>query len=326
MKKICSTILLLVLLLSLCSFSTGCDKENLDYFRTEQFTRETLYSAVKEYGEWNIYSKSFCLRADQAKAAYDNSTVKPLLTSNTYDSAPEDISLLALWKIMYEDIFSNNNSYTVESLFETVSKKCVWSSSDVSCVYFIGSAGECMAENDSIVNLCKNNGNRIFATFQNENFELYIRDIVELFTETGTFDNNSSIACHKYSGCYPLAFESSYWYNSSWRIEGQKYGFKNSSAYQSLVNCIKSKLRDPDSYQSDGEIEFYSSSSATVSNGYFDGVVYARVPFRAKNGFGGYVNDVAWFRYKWNNHDFIWYGFSAPSNINSRSFYSAYVD
>lgn len=333
MKKICSTILLLLLLLSFSFSLAGCAR--LDFFKTEQFTEETFYSAIRKYGKKEKRDSSsndyyYFLTDEQAKAAYDNSTVKALLTTKTLASKPKDIGLGTLFDIMYEDIFSNNNSYTVESLFETVSKKCVSSSSnDVSCVYLSGSVIKYMAKNDSIVNLCKNNGNKIFAAFHNDNFELYIGDIVDLFVATGTFDNNASIACYynKNGGYYPLAFESVCWYNSGWQPNKDgKYGFKNSSAYQSLVNRIKSKLRDPDSYQSDGSIEFYSSSSATASDGYFDGVVYARVPFRAKNGFGGYVNDVAWFMYKWNIHYFEWYGFSAPSNINSSSFKTALVN
>ena len=333
MKKICSTILLLLLLLSFSFSLAGCAR--LDFFKTEQFTEETFYSAIRKYGKKekrNSSSKDYYyyfLTDEQAKAAYDNSTVKALLTSKTYASIPKDIKLWAIFDIMYEDIFSNNNSYTVESLFETVSKKCLISSSDLSYIRFYGSAIKYMAKNDSIVNLCKNNGNKIFAAFQNDNFELYIEDIIDLFVETDTFDNNASIACYrnKYSGYYPLAFESVYWYNSDWRLNMEgKSGFKNSSAYQSLVNRIKSKLKDPDSYQADGGIEFYSSSLASASDGYFDGVVYARVPFRAKNSFGGYVNDVAWFMYRWNIHDFEWYGFSAPSNINSDSFRTVYVN
>lgn len=333
MKKICSTILLLLLLLSFSFSLAGCAR--LDFFKTEQFTEETFYSAIRKYGKKEKRDSSsndyyYFLTDEQAKAAYDNSTVKALLTSKTRDTIPKDIKLWALFDIMYEDIFSNNNSYTVESLFETVRKKCVSSSSfGASWVSLSGSAIKYMAKNDSIVNLCKNNGNKIFAAFQNDNFELYIRDIVDLFVETDTFDNNASIACYgdKYSGFYPLAFESVYWYNSDWRLNMEgKSGFKNSSAYQSLVNRIKSKLKDPDSYQADGKIDFYSSSLASASDGYFDGVVYARVPFRAKNGFGGYVNDVAWFMYKWNIHYFEWYGFSAPSNINSSSFKTALVN
>lgn len=331
MKKICSTFLLLLLLLSFSFSLAACAR--LDFFKTEQFTEETFYSAIRKYGKKEKKNSSsndyyYFLTDEQAKAAYDNSTVKALLTSKTYASIPKDISLWALLDIMYEDIFSNNNSYTVESLFETVSKKCVISSSDVSYVEFFGSVRKHMAKNDSIVNLCKNNGNKIFAAFQNENFKLYIGDIIDLFVETDTFDNNASIACYEnYGGYYPLAFKYVYWYNSGWQPnKNGKSGFKNSSAYQSLVNRIKSELRDPDSYQADGGIEFYSSSLASASDGYFDGVVYARVPFRAKNGFGGYVNDVAWFMYKWNIHDFKWYGFSAPSNINSDSFKTAYVN
>lgn len=330
MKKICSTILLLLLLLSFSFSLAGCAR--LDFFKTEQFTEETFYSAIRKYGKKEKKNSSsndyyYFLTDEQAKAAYDNSTVKALLTSKTYASIPEDIRLWALFDIMYEDIFSNNNSYTIESLLETVSKKCVSSSSDVSHFQSFGSFKKNVAKNDSIVNLCKNNGNKIFAAFQN-NFGLDIGDIIDLFVETDTFDNNASIACYEnYSGYYPLAFESVYWYNSDWQPNKDgKYGFKNSSAYQSLVKRIKSELRDPDSYQSDGSIEFYSSSSALVSDGYFYGAVYARVPFRAKNGFGGYANDVAWFMYEWNIHDFEWYGFSAPSYINSSSFKTAYVN
>lgn len=137
------------------------------------------------------------------------------MTSDTYDSAPEDINLVGLWKIMYEDIFSNEHSYTIKSLFETVKEKCVWQLS-TGTYALITLAEEYMAKNNSITNLCENNGYEIFTAFENEGFELYKSDLVDLFIKTNTFKNkNANIACYSSSGSgyYPLAFDANYWYS-----------------------------------------------------------------------------------------------------------------
>lgn len=334
MKKIYSTVLLLLLILSLSFLSISCnndknnDKEKINFFKTEQFTKETFFSAVKKYGKKSDFSGSYFyfLTDNQEIAAYENSSVKALMTSNNYDSAPEDIHLVGLWEIMYEDIFSNEHSYTIKSLFETVKEKCVQKLS-TGTHSLIGSAEKYMAKNNSVVNLCKNNGYKIFAAFENENFELYKGDLVDLFIETNTFDNkNANIACHSSIGYYPLAFDAFYCYSPNWKSEGSGYGFANSSAYKDLLRCIKTHLKDPDSYQSNGAIQFYSTAGIPVKDGYYTGTVYAFVPFRAKNGFGGYVTDTVWLTYNWNFHSFSWYSSYAPSNINSYPFETEYVN
>lgn len=185
-----------------------------------------------------------------------------------------------------------------------------------------------MAKNNSITNLCENNGYEIFTAFENEGFELYKSDLVDLFIKTNTFKNkNANIACYSSSGSgyYPLAFDANYWYSQNWSWEGAGYSFKNSSAYNGLLSCIKYRLKDPDSYQSNGAIEFYSTKENSVKNGYFIGTIYAFVPFRAKNGFGGYVTDSVWLTYNWNFHSFSWYSSYAPSDINSFSFNTEYI-
>lgn len=107
MKKIYSTALLLLLLLSFSFLSISCDKEKINFFKTEPFTKETFFSAVKKYGEIGS-SGSYHLTNSQEIAAYENNSVKALMTSDTYDSAPEDINLVGLWKIMYEIYLATN--------------------------------------------------------------------------------------------------------------------------------------------------------------------------------------------------------------------------
>lgn len=317
MKKRCSLILVALLAVTFCFFATSCgDKakdKKLKYFRTEQFTEETFYSAIRKYGE-KIDSSKYTLTDNQAKAAYNNITVKMLITSEMYDSAPNDIRLDSLWVAMYEDIFSNDNSYTVESLFKTVKEKCVHSYG--SSIFLITSTSKYMAKNDSIVNLCKNNGSEVFATLKNKDFELFIEDIIDLFIDTDTFGKNMGIAYYHSSsaGYVPLAMEATFWYSPTWKSEGNGFCFENSTTYQDLVKCIKEQLKDPDSYRSNGNIEFYSFSEGFVSEGFYNMFfIVVRVPFRAKNGFGGYGTDVAWLFYDWNTRAFTWVGSSKPS-------------
>ena len=330
MKKIYSIIPALFLMVSFCLFVAACSKnkddEKLQYFRTELFTEESFYSAIRKYGKANDYH-NYYLTDNQAKAAYENDTVKMLMTSEKYNSAPEDISLLSLWDAMYEDIFSNNYSYTVKSLVETICSKCI-RKGDYVVNSFILHTEEYMTKNDSIVNLCKNNGYEIYEAFENENLKLY--DLAELFIETDTWkNNNTNIACFSSldRGFYPFAFNASYWYNYNYEYlyEGNS-GFENSTVYKRLIYCVKFMLKDPDSYRSNGSINFYSTLDAPIIDGYYMGEVYVRVPFRAKNGFGGYGTNVAWLTYDWNNRTFSWYGLYMPSNINKYPFYSEYVD
>lgn len=326
MKKILSllfTILCFPCILTSCNSSNGVKDEKLDFFSTTEFTMDSFVSAVKEYGiKTNGLSNAQCI------ACYSNDSIKRLLTSANYDIMSQKISVSTLWEVMYEDIFSKNATYTLDSFFDTVSNKCVWSSTDVSCVYLIGDAENYMANNDSIVSLCKNDGYGVYSKFRN-GYELYTSDLIDLYRKTNTRINNNANIAYSWStnsGMYPLAFEASFWDGKDFEYEGNGYSFGDTSTYKKLVSTVKSYLKDPDSYQSNGNIEFYSDSGNPVSNGYYTGNVYVRVPFRAKNGFGGYVTDVIWLTYSWNSQSFYRYSEYMPLSINSYPFKTGYLD
>lgn len=185
-----------------------------------------------------------------------------------------------------------------------------------------------MANNDSIVSLCKNDGYGVYSKFRS-GYELYESDLIDLYMKTNTWiNNNANIACSHstYSGYYPFAFRASFWDGKDFEYEGNGYSFGDTSTYEKLVRTVKSYLKDPDSYQSNGNIEFYSTSGNPVSNGYYTGEVYAVVPFRAKNSFGGYVTDVVGLTYNWNSQSFSFYGRYVPSSINSYPFKTGYLN
>ncbi|CDA37060.1 unknown [Clostridium sp. CAG:568] len=334
MKKISS--LLLTILCFPCIL-TGCDSSNgvksngvkdekIDFFSTTEFTIDSFISAVKEYGiESNGH---YGLSNAQSVACYSNDSIKKLLTSANYDVMDEKINVDTLWEVMYEDIFSKNVTYTLDSFFDTVSNKCVRSSTNVSCVYFIESAENYMANNDSIVSLCKNDGYGVYSKFRS-GYELYKSDLIDLYKKTNTWiNNNANIAytIDTYSGYYPFAFEDSFWAGKDFEYEGNGYSFGDTSTYKKLVSTVKFYLKDPDSYRSNGNINFFSTSEDPVRNGYYTGSVYVRVPYRAKNSFGGYVTDVVWLTYNWNSQSFSLYGRDMPLSINSYPFETGYLN
>lgn len=334
MKKISSlllTILCFPYVLTGCDSSNGVKDEKIDFFSTTEFTIDSFISAVKEYGtESDGY---YGLSNAQSVACYSNDSIKRLLTSANYGvMSNEKINANTLWKVMYEDIFSKNVTYTLDSFFDTVNNKCVWISINVPCVYFIGSAENYMANNDSIVSLCKNDGYGVYSKFTSgyaSGYELYDLDLIDLYMKTNTWiNNNANIAytINTYSGYYPFAFRASFWAGKDFEYEGNGYSFGDTSTYEKLVSKVKSYLKDPDSYQSNGNIEFYSTSGNPVSNGYYTGKVYAGVPFRAKNSFGGYVTDVVWLTYNWNSQSFSFYGRDMPLSINSYPFETGYLN
>lgn len=183
MKKISSlllTILCFPCILTGCDSSNGVKDEKIDFFSTTEFTIDSFISAVKEYGTESS-NGLYGLSNAQSVACYSNDSIKRLLTSANYDVMyDEKIYVSTLWEVMYEDIFSKNVTYTLDSFFDTVSNKCVRSSTNVSCVYFIGSAENYMANNDSIVSLCKNDGYGVYSKFTS-GYELYKSDLIELY-------------------------------------------------------------------------------------------------------------------------------------------------
>lgn len=306
-----------------CNSHEKVHDEKLDYFSTTDFTLDSFISAVKKYGtEGKVLSDAQC------SASYSNESIKKLLTSKNYDiMSEEEISVGGLWNVMYKDIFSKEVTYTLNGFFETVRDKCVCSSSNVSCVYFIGGPEEYMAGNDSIVSLCKNDGFGVYSKFES-GYELYKSDLIDLYMKTNTWiNNNANIACNRtYSGYYPFAFEASFWDGKDFKYENNGYSFGDTSTYVKLVDTVKSHLRDPSSYEPNGNIEFYSTSGEPVSNGYYTGSVYVKVPFRAKNGFGGYGTDIVWLKYNWNVQSFSWYSEYTPTSINTFPFNTGYLN
>ena len=228
MKKISSlllTILCFPYVLTGCDSSNGVKDEKIDFFSTTEFTIDSFISAVKEYGtESDGY---YGLSNAQSVACYSNDSIKRLLTSANYGvMSNEKINANTLWKVMYEDIFSKNVTYTLDSFFDTVNNKCVWISINVPCVYFIGSAENYMANNDSIVSLCKNDGYGVYSKFTSgyaSGYELYDLDLIDLYMKTNTWiNNNANIAytINTYSGYYPFAFRASFWAGKDFEYEG----------------------------------------------------------------------------------------------------------
>lgn len=117
MKKISSlllTILCFPYVLTGCDSSNGVKDEKIDFFSTTEFTIDSFISAVKEYGtESDGY---YGLSNAQSVACYSNDSIKRLLTSANYGvMSNEKINANTLWKVMYEDIFSKNVTFTLDS-------------------------------------------------------------------------------------------------------------------------------------------------------------------------------------------------------------------
>ena len=321
-------IVILIFPLSACNNNNGQSKdEHLSYFETEVFIEETLKEAIKEYASSSTDSNgkiSYNLSSNQIEAIYKNPTVKPLLTSQYYDSCESDnISLYGLWRYLAEDLFAEDITFTVDSLVETIKTYFVWTSS--STHYIIGSCEDIIYNNPSVKKICANNGANLFNKLRTSDYKLYEDDIIDLFKKTNTWETNCSIAYTDdfWKAIYPLMFEDTFWYNDDGSYNGKGYGFENSDLYPNIVNCIKSRLKDPSSYRANGDIEFYSKATPYIYNGMYNSSIYLSVPIRARNGFGGYGNTTYWLTYNWKFNSVSWYGETMPSGV--KYFKTGYV-
>ena len=316
-KKLLALIFLLVAFMIPLSACSDKNNEHLSYFETEKFTAESFKEAVKLYG------KQGQITDNQAEASYKNPTVKPLLTSEYYDiCSNENIGIAKLWSYLVKDLFAENITFTVDSLVSTIKKYCVWTASTH---YLISECEYTISKNPSVKEICQNKGAEFFNALVTKEYKFYEDDIIDLFKSTESWSTNCSIAYTNSitQKTYPLFFEDSFWWNNGKYVSG--YKFNTSEIYSDIVSCIKNRLRDPDSYSDNGNIEFYSAKEPTIKNGMYSSSIYVKVPIRAKNGFGGYGNATYWLTFNWERFYVSWYGETKPIEADSYPFETCYL-